>query len=1063
MRNTIMKRKMCRFVTIFCLSILFFSLTITAHASLVTVTEGRALLFNGGNLTYSGILSANEKFKAAVEANPSDQEANLFYALTRLLAFGLENGTGLTTARDLFEAFGISRNDVDLVEEDSPYNDPPEIYGHYDPPEIIPGGEDVRAFWAGPFVTLLDAAIANLNQVQSTFTTILITDETGDDYDIEVDYGDVLIFKSALYTLKSAILIMTAYDLDIAFRELTVLGNAGVLQIQRDLLNKYSSLLNLRTADGADSLTNAKTALLDGITAYSDAFTFITGGSDDRIDELFYFDSDEDQREAEFILTQLTELKNSLNENRAALFTTIDETWIFTDTTTNNQLKLSIEKDVNEKFVWGDYCGLNGCDFISCGGWVESISIVSGSQSVITLAYDGMYSGSATFTGTTNADGTHIDGTYTEYNDLGVETGSGSFTATRQSQETETETIDFNLIFGNSGKFPLDIRAILPQFDQYNEPIPGTFGTPILNGIVPELATNDDLTREMNLQPSGFFTIPTVVNGEISMDGSLSDWPTTSALAFTDIVNDENEDADFLGTDIHKFYLAKDSTYLYIGMELYDGAPKADNASGYVFQANQSHDRHSTPGDRIASVWYHDGVWVPNVGERTWLEQQPIQINSYPSNYAAAGSKFIEWKVLLDDMGNLSGRFVNAYSHFMGSYDYIIYPLSDSNLTAIMLDTTSISGTITCTAHNGTGNLFIGAYDGSNPNTANELGSAYISAPGSYEITGLPVGANVYIFACWDADDNGIRTFGDYVGKTAEPVTVASGETAGVNLSVDTLLGFSGQEKVYPLKRGDKGDEIYLGFWAQIPDAQSVSVSGPGISAPISLGRNPLYPWWSGGIPVSELGGEIQAGTYTFQATPSGGGTVVSTTFTLASVPSTPEPAVLVSPYDGSPDVEMTLGTTTPTFTWNAASGAQAHKLRIDQEIDGNWSWIYDSGWGITGNTHTVETPLPTGVHLRWYVDAYDGADWDSTTAMSRSVKQKFTISASGSVIKGDLNGDTNVTLADAILGLKVMAGMNPTGIRPNYATSGVDVNGDNEISLAEVIYILQYVAGLRD
>ena len=50
-----------------------------------------------------------------------------------------------------------------------------------------------------------------------------------------------------------------------------------------------------------------------------------------------------------------------------------------------------------------------------------------------------------------------------------------------------------------------------------------------------------------------------------------------------------------------------------------------------------------------------------------------------------------------------------------------------------------------------------------------------------------------------------------------------------------------------------------------------------------------------------------------------------------------------------------------------------------------------------------------------------------------------------------------HVDMADAILALKVMSGMDSTGV----SLSG-DVNADGKIGLAEVIYILQYVAGLR-
>ena len=65
-------------------------------------------------------------------------------------------------------------------------------------------------------------------------------------------------------------------------------------------------------------------------------------------------------------------------------------------------------------------------------------------------------------------------------------------------------------------------------------------------------------------------------------------------------------------------------------------------------------------------------------------------------------------------------------------------------------------------------------------------------------------------------------------------------------------------------------------------------------------------------------------------------------------------------------------------------------------------------------------------------------------------------------ILKGDMNDDGAVNLADAILVLNVIGGLNPAGIRADYATSGTDVNGDNKIGLAEAIYILQKVAEMR-
>jgi hypothetical protein len=63
------------------------------------------------------------------------------------------------------------------------------------------------------------------------------------------------------------------------------------------------------------------------------------------------------------------------------------------------------------------------------------------------------------------------------------------------------------------------------------------------------------------------------------------------------------------------------------------------------------------------------------------------------------------------------------------------------------------------------------------------------------------------------------------------------------------------------------------------------------------------------------------------------------------------------------------------------------------------------------------------------------------------------------SVIRGDVNGDTKVDLADALLALQIMTGSAPQGAVINL---NADVNGDGRIGAAEVIYILETVINLR-
>ncbi len=58
---------------------------------------------------------------------------------------------------------------------------------------------------------------------------------------------------------------------------------------------------------------------------------------------------------------------------------------------------------------------------------------------------------------------------------------------------------------------------------------------------------------------------------------------------------------------------------------------------------------------------------------------------------------------------------------------------------------------------------------------------------------------------------------------------------------------------------------------------------------------------------------------------------------------------------------------------------------------------------------------------------------------------------------KGDLNGDKEISIADAIMALQIIS-----GITPSVPIHGADVNGDGKIGLSETIYILQKVGGTR-
>jgi hypothetical protein len=59
---------------------------------------------------------------------------------------------------------------------------------------------------------------------------------------------------------------------------------------------------------------------------------------------------------------------------------------------------------------------------------------------------------------------------------------------------------------------------------------------------------------------------------------------------------------------------------------------------------------------------------------------------------------------------------------------------------------------------------------------------------------------------------------------------------------------------------------------------------------------------------------------------------------------------------------------------------------------------------------------------------------------------------------RGDINGDGNVNLADGVLALQILVGLEPS----TAVSKEADVNGDGRIGLQEVMYIFQKAAGLR-
>ena len=197
-----------------------------------SVQNGRDLLSHTNSPTYADLSSANALFEDVVQGNLQDtsyQEANFFYALTRLMASAIETGSSsnIQTIRDLLErcgrTFDLARDIYPAAgSEFQPPFDIPETDDHYASGQLNISGEELRAFWAGPFVQLIDACLENLGRIDVDF-------EFSDQWILESGYSGKISadLEPGIYRLEAqdfqgaAMTFQTEYPGPVALPEVT--------------------------------------------------------------------------------------------------------------------------------------------------------------------------------------------------------------------------------------------------------------------------------------------------------------------------------------------------------------------------------------------------------------------------------------------------------------------------------------------------------------------------------------------------------------------------------------------------------------------------------------------------------------------------------------------------------------------------------------------------------------------------------------------------------------------------------------------------------------------------
>lgn len=283
-------------------------LLVQAHAG---VPEGRALLFNNGNPTMEGLANAHAQFQAAVQSNSDDAEANFFLAATRLMML-TSNGAAYTPGapvenlRELLDGLGVTTAGRDIFNWTA---QPPQDTL----PLNAPAGPDLQNVFTASVIPQIDAALANLDKVGSGFVTIITAAEAGSAQNTEVDFGDVLMGKAALYVLRVMVQFLASYDL---YADTHLLSAKQDIHLNRDLLAIYPEMLRLLSG-GAGTMSQARADFINAVDAYQAASAFIRGETDAQADDFTIIEA-EDLEEESHLRVQLAEAKASLQQQRVA-------------------------------------------------------------------------------------------------------------------------------------------------------------------------------------------------------------------------------------------------------------------------------------------------------------------------------------------------------------------------------------------------------------------------------------------------------------------------------------------------------------------------------------------------------------------------------------------------------------------------------------------------------------------------------------------------------------------------------------------------------------------------
>jgi hypothetical protein len=759
----------------------FTALTASASEPNDYIIPGRELLFDG---SLSGIRAAYQIFDNGLNDGncaecQTNRELKFFHALSKTaMLLVRDDGNSIDSIFELAQKFGINISGQYWAPYFRPstldFNEVRNQHNTYEIPKDAPNINDFRNILDTSFIPEIDSIIGDLNSISDTpanrFRIYLSADELRilypSDYEfeeplepVEVDFGEVLLLKGILTDLKAQLEMKNAYDIYVEPGDKLFEKNyGGSLKFNEDVLLPHPQILKVLPTvhdsnNGAAILAQAANDLISSINYYLAMIDYIRSEEDWQGDDFLYIDPN-DNYIVNGIENRLITLRDSrINDTVATLPMETTKTYDLYDVHSAY---------IGQLVLVYDFAGIEGYD----GSLTFTDSNLAptpwdvdwfgrgeddANRIEIDLEYDsqGQWR-QGYFEGTISDDGNTITNGTFEY--WGFSNGTvNNLSGNAVNIKVQDVNIDLNPIFGSTERYPNPVnpRDLLPVFDQWNYPLPGTVGhglsdDPTLGGILPQ-TTQYDWQKEFGLQAGGLVYLDDIRPPKIiTIDGNVNDWDANQ-LVFNDISGDTEEDSNEVnGVDIKNVYMAFDRQNLYGAIETYDeigsGDRQYDLFLSYLPDSENSLYSINIRISRYGESIYGD-LFYMDTDDYGWTYWQYIS-----SFTAAAGPNAVEFKIPFDDMPDyLPGRYITVSSDGWTS-DRSARD-GDWNQTHLKIGRLgTISGTVNYNGFEGDP-IFVQAFTDPEDPEESAVATVMITGPGPYTLEGIGVDWQGYIRA----------------------------------------------------------------------------------------------------------------------------------------------------------------------------------------------------------------------------------------------------------------------------------------------------------------------------